>query len=978
MIKYTLITFLICVIAISCSNNSISDSEILPRGSSVNSINTSLSLPWVANSTWSITGGPHCFFGCVPYGSGGKPYGGLDFSSGTSDTSVRAMADGVFGQFVSGTNPDGTVNSKCGVIVDSNDKQFSVLYYHMASINSFTSISRQAEIGRYGSFCGKVAGIHVHIALLSYGTRISGGGFSTGGELSLAENGYVIGGWKAFEGLAYQGHIFECRSSGCSATDNSKKRGWSADGTISYGQSVTNDGTVGLGGSNPPPPPPDQPPAGYTKCADEEGTCNINVRSYVIFGAQTSWTTPRDLSTPTACNVATFGDPIPFTRKSCYSKPIATPPPPPNQPPSNARQCATEGGRCNFSGTYDVWYGNNSTWITRSYSGGVDCTTSNFGGTDPLPGVQKVCKTLGPDAPPPPLTGQQIRKARSNNLVMDWDGGILKLWTNVPTEGNQFFIFEPHIRGDMVMKNVKNNNTCLEFPDNRVQNMKANFVGCNKDDPKQQIIFDRGNYLGYVNGVHEWKIRPRGDYNWCLSVNGSDTQGTEIVWQRDSCDQPQRRWSYDGISPPARWSPNPNALTLTTGVVGGAGASNIFTLSNNGGAGPFKITSSNAYFAVSPANSALDAGASINITVSAGACPSAGTQSGVVTIQESDNTATLNVSRTCDPAPTSWSLNPANLSLPEGTVGGTATSGTFAIINNGGAGNYAITSSNTTFTVSPTSGSLGTGISANITVSAGVCAAYGVDSSDITISGGGSSTILKVSRFCNNPPSPIWTPNPTTLNFTDTVGGGAPLGKSFLLQNTGTGSGNFSITTNNTWIRLTGTSGTLAAGASQTIGVEVTDCTLVGNETGSVSITGDGSSATLNVSRSCTAVSAAPAVPTGLQVTMSSGGRIFVAWSETSGASYYEFKGTFDGQNVAISGQAPALSNPTAGAIATFLTAPDAADKQGKQVCLAVRAVNSGGLSAYTNLGCTTYQYYTMAALTRSGQDERPRLTINR
>lgn len=621
--------------------------------------------------------------------------------------------------------------------------------------------------------------------------------------------------------------------------------------------------------------PPDQPPSGYTKCADEGGTCNITTKSNVVFGAQTSWTTPREFTSSTPCNVATFGDPIQFVRKSCYSKPVGTTPPPPNQPPSNARLCATEGNRCNFSGSYDVWYGNNTTWVARSYNGGVDCKTENFGGTDPLPGVQKVCKTLGPDASPPPPTGQQIRKARSNNQVMDWDGGSLKLWTSVPNEGNQFFIWEDHIRGDKVLRNTKYN-TCLEFPDGRTQNMKASFVGCNKDDPHQQIIYDRGNYLGYNNGVHEWNIRPRGDANWCLSVNGSDTQGTEIVWQRDSCDQPQRRWVYDGISPPARWAPNPSTLVLPSGVMSGSGASADFTLVNNGGTGSYKITSSNAYFAISPANGALSAGTSTSIGISAGACPSAGTQTGVVTIQESDSTATVNVTRTCDPAPTSWSLNPASLTLPEGAVGdGMAASGTFAIINNGGAGNYNLTSSNTNFTVNPASGLLGTGGSASITVSTGACTAFGVTSSSINISGGGSNIILNVSRFCNNPLAP-------------------------------------------------------------------------------------------------------PATPTDLQVTMSSEGRIFVAWQEQNSATYYEFKATFDGQDVSVSGQAPAQSNPTAGAVATFLTTPDAADKQGKPVCLAVRAVNTGGSSAYTSLGCALYKYYTMAALTRTGQDDKPRLTINR
>ena len=118
-------------------------------------------------------------------------------------------------------------------------------------------------------------------------------------------------------------------------------------------------------------------------------------------------------------------------------------------------------------------------------------------------------------------------------------------------------------------------------------------------------------------------------------------------------------------------------------------------------------------------------------------------------------------------------------------------------------------------------------------------------------------------------------------------------------------------------------------------------------------------------------------MPSSLNLTMSSGGRIFVNWNEVSDATAYEFKATFDAQEVIVSGQVPQSNNLQAAAIATFLIAPDATDKQGKQVCLAVRAVNNSGSSDYTGLGCTSFKYYDLTTLSRA-KSELPQITIHR
>lgn len=76
----------------------------------------------------------------------------------------------------------------------------------------------------------------------------------------------------------------------------------------------------------------------------------------------------------------------------------------PNNPPSGYALCASEGQRCNFSGSKDVAYGANGQFVYRSgITGGVDCNNAVFG--DPISGVAKACYTR--DQPPKPVAAPQ-------------------------------------------------------------------------------------------------------------------------------------------------------------------------------------------------------------------------------------------------------------------------------------------------------------------------------------------------------------------------------------------------------------------------------------------------------------------------------------------------------------------------------------------------------------------------------------------
>ncbi len=59
------------------------------------------------------------------------------------------------------------------------------------------------------------------------------------------------------------------------------------------------------------------PPSGWTKCADEGGTCGVSGTTTVAYGASGTFVY-RTVTGNIGCNNGTFGDPIPGTFKGCY------------------------------------------------------------------------------------------------------------------------------------------------------------------------------------------------------------------------------------------------------------------------------------------------------------------------------------------------------------------------------------------------------------------------------------------------------------------------------------------------------------------------------------------------------------------------------------------------------------------------------------------------------------------------------------
>ncbi|MEV6535719.1 alpha-L-rhamnosidase [Streptomyces sp. NPDC051639] len=128
-------------------------------------------------------------------------------------------------------------------------------------------------------------------------------------------------------------------------------------------------------------PPAGGPSGGWTKCADQNGTCPAVAGQPVMYGAYGAFTMITATS-DTPCTDATFGDPIPGESKACYTYT--------GGPPGYATACSAEEGTCGFSGQQTVAYGARGRFVYRTFTGGTPCTTAAVG-TDPLPGVRKTC-----------------------------------------------------------------------------------------------------------------------------------------------------------------------------------------------------------------------------------------------------------------------------------------------------------------------------------------------------------------------------------------------------------------------------------------------------------------------------------------------------------------------------------------------------------------------------------------------------------
>ena len=102
---------------------------------------------------------------------------------------------------------------------------------------------------------------------------------------------------------------------------------------------------------------------------------------------------------PTAFDARPVNGPIDIGAYESGAAGSPTPTPAP-APTTGWTNCAVENGTCSFSGTRQVRYGANSSFVTRTATGSIGCNNSVFG--DPIVGVAKSCDVS--DATVAPVT----------------------------------------------------------------------------------------------------------------------------------------------------------------------------------------------------------------------------------------------------------------------------------------------------------------------------------------------------------------------------------------------------------------------------------------------------------------------------------------------------------------------------------------------------------------------------------------------
>jgi hypothetical protein len=138
------------------------------------------------------------------------------------------------------------------------------------------------------------------------------------------------------------------------------------------------------------------PPAGFSLCAAEAQQCNFTGSAQVVYGARTTWTSPRSFTGGVACNNTTFGDPLRGVVKACYAQAAPAP------ATATWTQIASEGQAFSVSGTKVVRFGVAwaGVWVSKNVTGAGTCDATFFG-TDPKPGNAKTCEVSSEAVPVP-------------------------------------------------------------------------------------------------------------------------------------------------------------------------------------------------------------------------------------------------------------------------------------------------------------------------------------------------------------------------------------------------------------------------------------------------------------------------------------------------------------------------------------------------------------------------------------------------
>jgi len=132
-----------------------------------------------------------------------------------------------------------------------------------------------------------------------------------------------------------------------------------------------------------------------------------------------------DLGSPAGINAVTQTDPpvsvSPIIQVNMTTTTSPTPTPTPTDTTSGWTFCATEGGTCTFTGTLQVRYGANGSYITKTMTGPVGCNNTVFGG-DPAHGVVKSCSYAAPTTTTSPAPAPAPAPTTSASVSVNYTG----------------------------------------------------------------------------------------------------------------------------------------------------------------------------------------------------------------------------------------------------------------------------------------------------------------------------------------------------------------------------------------------------------------------------------------------------------------------------------------------------------------------------------------------------------------------------
>ena len=319
---------------------------------------------------------------------------------------------------------------------------------------------------------------------------------------------------------------------------------------------------------------------------------------------------------------------------------------------------------------------------------------------------------------------------------------------------------------------------------------------------------------------------------WLPGETFKDTQNgvrVSVVSQTSSGFEVEIEVGNPGTDPQPLIALTPTTLTYET-TEGTNPLDKSFTVKNDGGGTlDYTVSSNRNWLGVSRTSGSLGAGATHSVTVSVDASGLVvGTQSGTITVGGNGTNApqTVAVSVTVNEQPVAPSIAVAPTSLTyETTEGSNPPDKSFTVKNDGGGTlDYTASSNRNWLGLSRSSGSLAAGASHEVSVSVDASSRpVGTSSGTITIGGNGDNapqTVAVSVTITEQPSGPRIAVGPSSLDF-QIKGKKAPGPQKLGLQNSGSQDLNWNANSNQPWLILGESSGTLATGSTDSLSVEV-------------------------------------------------------------------------------------------------------------------------------------------------------------